>query len=62
MKNDAELRRSTRPKVAITREIFVPHAIQEVFDFVAAEDVLPKILTGYGLVPKVAFTSDVSGP
>jgi hypothetical protein len=32
------------------------------FDFVAAEDVLPKILTGYGLVPGVASTSDISGP
>jgi hypothetical protein len=62
MTNDAELRRSARLNVAVTREIFVPHAIQAVFDFVAAEDVLPKILTGYGLVPKVAFTSDVSGP
>ncbi len=36
--------------------------IADVFDFVASEDVLPKILTGYGLVPAVAFTSDVSGP
>jgi hypothetical protein len=42
--------------------VFVSHAIQEVFDFVAAEDVLPKILTGYGMVPGVASTSDVSGP
>jgi hypothetical protein len=48
--------------VAVTLEIFVPAPIAKVFDFVAGEDVLPKILTGYGLVPAVAFTSDVSGP
>jgi hypothetical protein len=28
----------------------------EVFDFVAAQDLLPKVLTGYGLVPGVAST------
>ena len=33
--------------VAVTREIFVPGGIADVFDFVAGEDVLPKILTGY---------------
>ncbi|UFZ03490.1 SRPBCC family protein [Bradyrhizobium ontarionense] len=48
--------------VAVTHEAFVPGRIDDVFDFVAAEDVLPKILTGYGLVPAVAFTSDISGP
>lgn len=48
--------------VAITRSIFVPAEISRVFDFVAAEDVLPKVLTGYGLVPGVVSTSDVSGP
>src|SRR4051812_32510180 len=48
--------------VAVTQGAVVPGKIGDVFDFVAAEDVLPKILTGYGLVPAVAFTSDVSGP
>lgn len=48
--------------VAVTQEIFVPGRIADVFDFVAGEDVLPKILTGYGLVPAVAYTSGVSGP
>lgn len=48
--------------IAVTREMFVSCPRQELFDFVAAEDVLPKILTGYGMVPGVAFTSDVSGP
>ena len=48
--------------VAVTREAVVSHTIEDTFDFIAAEDVLPKILTGYGLVPGVGFTSDVSGP
>jgi len=60
--SDIDLRRADRLKVAVTREVFISHAIQDVFDFVAAEDVLPKILTGYGMVPGVASTSDVSGP
>ena len=47
--------------VPVTLEAWVPGAIDDVFDFVAAEDVLSKILTGYGLVPAVAFTSDISG-
>ena len=49
-------------EVAVTQERLVPGRIEDIFDFVAAEDVLPKILTGYGLVPAVAFTSDVTGP
>ncbi|AUW57830.1 polyketide cyclase [Sphingobium sp. SCG-1] len=48
--------------VPITREALVPGAIRDVFDFVAAEDVLPKILTGYGLVPGISHTSDITGP
>jgi hypothetical protein len=48
--------------VAVTLEVLVPGAIGEVFDFIAAEDVLPKILPGYGLVPAVNSTADVSGP
>ena len=58
----ANSRPAAFPDVAVTRQIFVPGRIVDVFDFVAGEDVLPKILTGYGLVPAVAFTSDVSGP
>jgi hypothetical protein len=48
--------------VAITRTFLVPGKIQEVFDFVAAEGVLPEVLTGFGLVPGVVSTSDVTGP
>ncbi len=53
---------AARLEVAVTLERFIPGDTGEVFDFVAAQDVLPKILTGYGLVPGVASTSDVSGP
>ena len=41
------------PEISVTREVVVQAGIQEVFDFVAAEDVLPVVLTGYGLVPAV---------
>jgi Polyketide cyclase / dehydrase and lipid transport len=33
-----------------------------VFDFIVAEDVLPKILLGYGPVPRVVGTSGNTGP
>lgn len=62
MTSNADGRRPARHDVAVTREVFVDAPIEEVFDFLAAEDVLPKILTGYGLVPGVASTSDISGP
>jgi Polyketide cyclase / dehydrase and lipid transport len=48
--------------VAVTRAIAVPGNIEEVFDFVAAEGVLPEVLTGFGLVPGVVSTSNVTGP
>lgn len=60
MRDDQESRGGL--EVAVTRELFIPGNISEVFDLVAAQDVLPKILTGYGLVPGVASTSNVSGP
>ena len=49
-------------EIAVTLERFIPGDIGNVFDFIAGQDVLPQILTGYGLVPGVASTSDVSGP
>jgi hypothetical protein len=48
--------------VAISLKQFVAGEIEEVFDFVAGEGVLPKILTGYGILPAVVSTSEVSGP
>lgn len=48
--------------VSVTREVVVPADSEAVFDFVAAEDVLPKVLTGYGLLPAVVATSGNTGP
>jgi len=62
MSSNHDNRHAARLTIAVTREMVVPGPVQEIFDFVAAEDVLPKILTGYGMVPGVASTSDVSGP
>ena len=50
------------PEISVTREVVVHAGIREVFDFVAAEDVLPVVLTGYGLVPAVVSTSGNTGP
>ncbi len=65
MGNNARAR-GTDPKaflaVAVTREVVIPADIDDVFGYLAAEDVLPAVLTGYGLVPGVASTSAVSGP
>lgn len=59
---DADAGGGYRPEVSIAKQVVVPAPLGDVFDFPAAEDVLPKILTGYRQVPGVAFTSDVSGP
>jgi len=48
-------------EIAITREVTIPGPRADVFDFVAAEDVLPKVLTGYGPLPAVVATSDNTG-
>lgn len=49
-------------EVAITRTAVVPAPPEQVFAFVAAEDVLPKVLTGYGPLPAVVRTSGHTGP
>ena len=49
-------------EVSITRQAVIPGSPDEVFSFIAAEDVLPKILTGYGLLPAVTKTSENTGP
>ena len=51
-----------RRVVSVTREAVVPAGAEAAFDFVAAEDVLPKVLTGYGLLPAVVATSGNTGP
>lgn len=48
--------------VSITRTIAIPNPPAVVFSFLAAEDVLPKVLTGYGPLPAVTGTSDLTGP
>ena len=49
-------------EIKVTRQLFVPKKPSEVFEFIAAEDVLPKVLTGYGPLPAVIKTSGNTGP
>jgi len=49
-------------EVSITRQAVIPGTPQAVFEFIAAEDVLPKVLTGYGPLPAVVKTSENTGP
>jgi Polyketide cyclase / dehydrase and lipid transport len=49
-------------EISITRKIVLVHKPEIVFNFVAAEDVLPKVLTGYGPLPSVVKTSENTGP
>lgn len=53
---------SGRYEVSITRSAVIPGAPDRVFAFIAAEDVLPKVLTGYGPLPAVVRTSGNTGP
>lgn len=52
----------TSHEVTITRTAVIHGTPEAVFDFIAAEDVLPKVLTGYGPLPAVKSTSQHSGP
>lgn len=49
-------------EVSVTRRAVIPGAPDAVFAFIAAEDVLPKVLTGYGPLPAVVSTSGNTGP
>jgi hypothetical protein len=49
-------------EISIIRKIVFVHKPEIVFNFVAAEDVLPKVLTGYGPLPAVVKTSENTGP
>ncbi len=49
-------------EVAITRTIIIAEKPEVIFKFIAAEDVLPKVLTGYGPLPAVLRTSENTGP
>lgn len=48
--------------ISVTLEETFTVPRQQIFEFIVAEDVLPKILTGYGPLPAVVTTRDVSGP
>jgi len=56
------VRRIGTVQIAATLEARIAAAALLVFDFVAAEEVLPKVLTGYGLLPAVVRTSGNTGP
>jgi hypothetical protein len=49
-------------EVSITRQAVIPGTPEAVFAFISAEDVLPKVLTGYGPLPAVVKTSENTGP
>ena len=49
-------------EVSITRQAVIPGTPEAVFAFIAAEDVLPKVLTGYGPLPAVVKTAENTGP
>lgn len=49
-------------KITSTVETLIHAKIEDVFDFEVGEDVLPKVLTGYGLIPAVVATSGNTGP
>jgi Polyketide cyclase / dehydrase and lipid transport len=49
-------------EVAVTRKAVIAGNPDAVFKFITAEDVLPKVLTGYGLLPAVLRTSGNTGP
>ncbi len=53
---------SSRYNVAITRTATIPGRSRDVFQFITAENVLPKVLTGYGPLPAVVRTSGNTGP
>jgi Polyketide cyclase / dehydrase and lipid transport len=48
-------------EIAVTRHVFIAHDPSKVFDFITAEDVLPKVLTGYAFLPAVVATSGNTG-
>jgi hypothetical protein len=47
---------------AITRTAVIAAPLEQVFTFITAEDVLPKVLTGFGPLPAVVGTSGNTGP
>ena len=58
----AVVRRIGSVQFAATLEARIAAPLLSVFDFIVAEDVLPKVLTGYGLLPAVVRSSGNTGP
>lgn len=56
------VRRVGKTEISATVEVAILARREPVFDFVTAEDVLPKVLTGYGLLPAVLRTLGNTGP
>lgn len=52
----------SRLHATVVREALLPGTPAEVFDYIAGEGVLPELLTGWGPLPAVTGTSEVSGP
>ncbi len=48
-------------RIVVTRQVFVPRPPSAVFAFITAQDVLPKVLTGYGPLPAAIGTSGYTG-
>jgi hypothetical protein len=51
----------TTREISITRTTVLPGKPNQVFAFISAEDVLPKVLTGYGPLPAVVRTAEKTG-
>lgn len=66
VKNDKTIYKTVKRfadgSIAATLEVIIPARLEPTFDFVVAENVLPKVLTGYQLLPAVVRTSDNTGP
>jgi Polyketide cyclase / dehydrase and lipid transport len=59
---DGELEQTDAPhQAAVTRQLVIARPPSVVFAFVTAENVLPKVLTGYGPLPAVVRTSQHTG-
>ena len=66
VKNDKTIHKTVQHfadgSIAATLEAIILARLEPTFDFVVGEDVLPKVLTGYQLLPAVVRTSGNTGP
>lgn len=52
----------THREIAVTLDTRIEGEIGEVFDFIAAEDVLPKVLTGYSPFRPLSLLQEIPVP